>query len=192
MASLLRLARHFYSSERALKAVFGSERTKDDKLNPTYLAVGRRGYHVQSHVLHMPDKFGYFSPDPPPLQTRQGYLFTLQTFLLTVPVLATVTVGVSAYHSGLNVVAPVELTLGLMVCMAAASWILSIRHHRRYRDQDRGNVQVPVAEQVKAAGWSDHRKAIAGLCYLFVVIPVYYLALFEAMDWLSARCFGWT
>ncbi len=48
--------------------------TKDKKLNPVHLALGIRGYWIQSQVLHIPDRFGFFSPGPPRLQVHQAFL----------------------------------------------------------------------------------------------------------------------
>jgi len=44
----------------------------DGNLNPTLLALASRCYRIQSHVLHVPDNWGFFSPGPPRLQVHQG------------------------------------------------------------------------------------------------------------------------
>jgi hypothetical protein len=47
----------------------------DHSLNPVRLAIARRGYLIQSDILHIPDRFGYFSPGPPRLQAFEGGMF---------------------------------------------------------------------------------------------------------------------
>lgn len=42
------------------------------KISPWLVAVGSRGYEIQSKVLHIPDALGPFSPGPPPLQAHEG------------------------------------------------------------------------------------------------------------------------
>lgn len=45
--------------------------------NASYIAVAVSGYQIQSQLLHIPDRFGIFSPGPPGLQEVEGGLFTL-------------------------------------------------------------------------------------------------------------------
>ncbi|KAH0441457.1 hypothetical protein CcaCcLH18_02020 [Colletotrichum camelliae] len=52
------------------------------QLNPTYLAVAARGYHIQSSVLRIPDRYGWFTPGSPRLQCRQGAAMSLYLFLV--------------------------------------------------------------------------------------------------------------
>lgn len=47
----------------------------DGQLNPVHLAIGRRGYGIQSRTLRIPDRCGWFSPGPARLQAEQGFLF---------------------------------------------------------------------------------------------------------------------
>ncbi|KAI1769160.1 hypothetical protein GGR53DRAFT_228507 [Hypoxylon sp. FL1150] len=59
---------------------------KTTRLAPA-AATGAGGYHIQAHVLHIPDRFGFFSPGPPALQMRQGsfvlgYAVAVLTLLL--------------------------------------------------------------------------------------------------------------
>jgi hypothetical protein len=51
-----------------------------DILFTVHLAIGRRGYLIQSDVLHIPDRFGFFSPGPPGLQALQGADFAMTAF----------------------------------------------------------------------------------------------------------------
>ncbi|KAI0136371.1 hypothetical protein BJ170DRAFT_601493 [Xylariales sp. AK1849] len=44
-------------------------------LNPVHLAIANRGYWIQSHILHIPDRLGFFSPGSPRLQVHEGASF---------------------------------------------------------------------------------------------------------------------
>ncbi|KAL2022135.1 hypothetical protein VTK56DRAFT_5964 [Thermocarpiscus australiensis] len=50
-------------------------RLEGDFLNPVQLAFAERGYHIQSRVLHMPDRLGWFSQSPPRLQVYEAGRF---------------------------------------------------------------------------------------------------------------------
>ncbi|KAK1980290.1 hypothetical protein LZ30DRAFT_595071 [Colletotrichum cereale] len=39
----------------------------DNRLNPVQLAIGGRDYQIQTGILHIPERYGYFSSDPPRL-----------------------------------------------------------------------------------------------------------------------------
>ena len=60
-----------HNAVRAIKG-FLKPQVVDGRLNPVRLAVATRGYWIQSHVLHIPDRFGWFSPGPPRLQVHQA------------------------------------------------------------------------------------------------------------------------
>lgn len=47
----------------------------DNRLNPLHLAIATTGYRIQSRILQIPDRFGFFSSGPPRLQVQQGLLF---------------------------------------------------------------------------------------------------------------------
>jgi hypothetical protein len=62
------------SIRQFLTAVKGFFRLQsmDYSHNPIHLAVARQGYRIQSQKLHIPDRFGLFSPGPAFLQEHQG------------------------------------------------------------------------------------------------------------------------
>lgn len=60
-----------------LKGVFRDEIIDNNTLNPVHLAIAARGYWIQSHILHISDGWGFFSPGPPRLQVAQGFRFAL-------------------------------------------------------------------------------------------------------------------
>ncbi|KAI1501062.1 hypothetical protein F5X99DRAFT_211976 [Biscogniauxia marginata] len=62
------LARNITS---ALQDLLGPE-VANDRLNPVHLVIGTWGHWIQAHILHIPDRFGFFSPGPPRLQVYQG------------------------------------------------------------------------------------------------------------------------
>ncbi|KAI1781465.1 hypothetical protein F4818DRAFT_436655 [Hypoxylon cercidicola] len=51
-------------------------------LNPAHLALGARGYEIQSRLLRIPDRYGFFSPGPPRLQVHEGCLFFINFLLI--------------------------------------------------------------------------------------------------------------
>lgn len=67
----------------AIGAIF-VPRNPNEPINPYSLAVSTSGYRVQSQVLHIPDRFGYFSPGPPSVQVKEGAFVTFLTIALSV------------------------------------------------------------------------------------------------------------
>jgi hypothetical protein len=67
----------------AIKKFFGPQRI-DGQLNPVHLGVAAHGYWIQSSVLHIPNRFGFFSPGPPRLQVFHGALFAFISFSLSI------------------------------------------------------------------------------------------------------------
>ncbi|RMJ18944.1 hypothetical protein CDV36_001359 [Fusarium kuroshium] len=59
-------------------------RLKDGGPNPLFLAIGTRGYYVQSQILRVPQRFGVFSPGPPLLQVHQASFLTFLVILFAV------------------------------------------------------------------------------------------------------------
>ncbi|RYP80877.1 hypothetical protein DL769_002255 [Monosporascus sp. CRB-8-3] len=53
-------------------------------LNPYHIAIATGGYRIQSRVLNIPDRWDFFSPDPPRLQVHQGASFLFMTLILGV------------------------------------------------------------------------------------------------------------
>lgn len=43
----------------------------DDRPNPRYLSIANGGYRIQSRTLRIPDRLGFFTSGPPPLQVHQ-------------------------------------------------------------------------------------------------------------------------
>ncbi|KAI0879471.1 hypothetical protein GGS24DRAFT_439621 [Hypoxylon argillaceum] len=59
-------------SKPAIEWSFWSDQVVNGQLNPIHLALGVRGYHIQSEVLRIPNSQGIFSPGPPRLQVYEG------------------------------------------------------------------------------------------------------------------------
>ncbi|KAI1369036.1 hypothetical protein F5Y08DRAFT_334875 [Xylaria arbuscula] len=70
-----------------IKWSFWNPEVVDHQLNPIHLAIGRRGYHVQSEVLHIPYRWGPFSPGPARLQVAEVHKIFLFCILL-LPIIA--------------------------------------------------------------------------------------------------------
>ncbi|KAK3693806.1 hypothetical protein B0T22DRAFT_436955 [Podospora appendiculata] len=52
--------------------------------NPIHIALAKGSYWLQSHVLRISDRSGYFSPGPLELQLDQGASLAVVTALMTV------------------------------------------------------------------------------------------------------------
>lgn len=59
-------------------------RLRDSGPNPLFLAIGTRGYYVQSQILRVPQRFGVFSPGPPLLQVHQASFLSFLVILFAV------------------------------------------------------------------------------------------------------------
>lgn len=66
----------------AIKGLFSPQIATDSRLNPHHLALATRGYRIQSRVLHVPDRYGIFSPGPPRLQVHEGSTFFVMILML--------------------------------------------------------------------------------------------------------------
>jgi len=62
---------------------FSPQVIASNTLNPVHLAIATRGYWIQSRILRIPDRYGFFSPGPPRLQAYQGNLF-IPIFIMVV------------------------------------------------------------------------------------------------------------
>lgn len=58
----------------------------DGKITPILLVIAQRGYWVQSRVLHIPDKFGFFSSGPLLLQAHQANRLAVIATDVVIPV----------------------------------------------------------------------------------------------------------
>jgi len=67
----------------SITLAFSPQVTASNTLNPIQLALATRGYWIQSHILRIPDRYGFFSPGPPRLQVYQGFLF-IALFIMVV------------------------------------------------------------------------------------------------------------
>jgi hypothetical protein len=60
---------------------FSMRQTINNRLNPVYLAIAASGYQIQSQLLHIPDRYSFFSSGPPRAQVEEGAAFA-QLFTL--------------------------------------------------------------------------------------------------------------
>ena len=70
----------------AIRMFYGPQ-SVHNVLNPVLLAVGSRGYLIQSRTLHIPDRYGYFSPGSPRLQVSQAFHLAFWTLILGIPLI---------------------------------------------------------------------------------------------------------
>lgn len=52
------------------KGIFAGE-IVNNRLNPVHLTIATTGYRIQSRILHIPDRMGFFSSSPPRLQVHE-------------------------------------------------------------------------------------------------------------------------
>lgn len=69
------------SAIAAMRACLAAE-VIDNRLNPAQLAISSYGYWVQSQLLHIPDRTGFFSPGPPRLQVHEAAALVFVVFSL--------------------------------------------------------------------------------------------------------------
>ncbi|KAH7113258.1 hypothetical protein B0J11DRAFT_146211 [Dendryphion nanum] len=62
-----------------IRGVFAGE-IVDNNLNEHLLAAAKTGYRIQSQVLKIPTRFGFFSPGPPRLQVNEAYACAVLLF----------------------------------------------------------------------------------------------------------------
>jgi hypothetical protein len=136
------MLRNFTSSVlNAITASLSPQVTTSNTLNPVHLALATRGYWIQSHILHIPDQYGFFSPSPPRLQVYQGFLF-----------IAMLIMTISSIFCGASVIFLLSLRPGhkliwrVVVFMAvpvvgtlAMIWIMECFGKRRTPDYDWGD-----------------------------------------------------
>ncbi|KAI0871545.1 hypothetical protein GGS24DRAFT_471207 [Hypoxylon argillaceum] len=78
------------ADELEIKWSLWSGQVVNNQLNPIHLALGIRGYQIQSEVLHIPTRWGIFSPGPPRLQVYESHAFA--STCLIVALIATWTI----------------------------------------------------------------------------------------------------
>ena len=83
-----------YSALRAsAKLYLGPAVSRSGQLNPKRLALATRGHWIQSRILHISDRWGFFSPGPPLLQIQEASIFIFLMIFL----------GETVFHSVLAV-----------------------------------------------------------------------------------------
>jgi hypothetical protein len=124
----------------ALKAFYTFPGPGSKWLNPVHIATAREGYRIQSQVLGIPDRFGYFSPgDHPPMQAFQGGMFAF--FMLTWPItfLAGCFLVPAVSHRGEPVLPLILGLIGLELFTLGSAWALSLLDRRRAPSFDWGD-----------------------------------------------------
>ncbi|KAK1767160.1 hypothetical protein QBC33DRAFT_559284 [Phialemonium atrogriseum] len=129
-------------TNNALTAVKGflDPQISNGRLNPVHLAIATRGYWIQSHVLHIPDRFGFFSSGPPRLQMYQSASFAF----LTVGVAFSTVWGALTVLLAKLMGRPISRLAGAMgvlqIAVVAVIWAaLACFDHRRALDYDWGD-----------------------------------------------------
>lgn len=122
----------------AIKQHFGPRQVKG-QLNPTHLTIATQSYRIQSDILHIPDRFGFFSPGPLRLQAHQGAEFGILFFLLGVICILGIGIIVWFRARGDPVFILASAMMLVIVGVAISIWIMSWYDRRRSKDYDWGN-----------------------------------------------------
>ncbi|EHK21331.1 uncharacterized protein TRIVIDRAFT_223103 [Trichoderma virens Gv29-8] len=131
------------SAMDTIKAMFSPAITRNQP-NPVYVEMAARCYHIQSRVLHIPDRFGYFLPGPPRLAAQDAFAFALIFFTFGLP-LAAFAICWVVFKSVRQ-----EILLGtigyLVMCfmLLVLLWAVEIHRYRRMRGHDGEDVELKV------------------------------------------------
>lgn len=74
----------FQNIRQGIAASFAPEVSSNNTLNQTHLSIATKGYWFQSHILKIPDRYGFFSPGPPRLQVHQGVSFLILFYMILI------------------------------------------------------------------------------------------------------------
>ncbi len=102
------------------------------KSAPRQIATG--GYWIQSHVLRIPDRFGFFSSGPPQLQVYQGALFGFLAVHVAISALFGALIVWWIKRHGRPVTTLVRGMAAMWVAMAAVIWVSECVHPHRGPD----------------------------------------------------------
>jgi len=112
--------------------------TASNTLNPVQLALATRGYWIQSHILYIPDQYGFFSPDPPRLQVYQGFLFIYLCLMIVGEIFlgAGVVFLMSLTPDHKPIWKVVVFMVALVVGVVAMIWGMACSHENRAPDYE--------------------------------------------------------
>ncbi|KAK2017305.1 hypothetical protein LZ32DRAFT_22652 [Colletotrichum eremochloae] len=85
MLSYLAAVTAVWIIKRAMRMDLFAPEVVNNQLNPVHLAIGIRGYQIQTEILGIPEQYGLFSSGPPRLQVFQGSTIPLVYFLVVLP-----------------------------------------------------------------------------------------------------------
>ena len=118
-----------------IKLAFGNQ-IIHNTLNPVHLAIGTRGYWLQSHILHVPHRVGFFSSGPPRLQVLEGAEVFFISMLL-IPICAWIAFLLLLIHlAGLMTVKAAVSIVVFVTAWLACILALQFARHRSRRALD--------------------------------------------------------
>ncbi|KAL2015014.1 hypothetical protein VTK56DRAFT_6530 [Thermocarpiscus australiensis] len=146
---------------------FGPELLPGNTLNPVLLRIGELGYHVQSSVLMIPDRLGFFSPYPPRLQVSDAETFASLIWCF----------GFNAFLCAICAVLDAFLDLGggfvlnitktvmtIYIIAVAITWLMQLFDSRRRPDYDWDRQADSEDEECGCwEQWQERREREAGL-----------------------------
>lgn len=125
----------------AITASLSPQITTSNTLNPIQMALASRGHWIQSHILHIPDRYGFFSPGPPRLQVYQGFLF-IPLLIMTICSIflgACAVFNISLKPDHKPIWRVVVFMVALVVGTLAILWIMACFDRLRAPDYDWGH-----------------------------------------------------
>jgi hypothetical protein len=112
----------------------------NNSLNPVRLAIGTRGYRIQSQTLRIPDRIGFFSPGPPRLQVSEAASFIMLVLHTCLGVIAGACVVFMTRLLGLpNAFKAGAVFLAFVVVQNGIIWVMVAYNPRRAPEYDWGD-----------------------------------------------------
>ncbi|KAL6698021.1 hypothetical protein J3F84DRAFT_366288 [Trichoderma pleuroticola] len=116
-----------------IKLMFSSH-VKNGQPNPVHIAIATRGYDIQSRVLRIPDRFGWFARGPPLRSAFEGHAFVYAILYLVIAALlfagCVAGMELGGYHS---LETPITFAV-LYIALIAIFWVAMIYSPRRKLD----------------------------------------------------------
>ncbi|KAH8887345.1 hypothetical protein GQ53DRAFT_291839 [Thozetella sp. PMI_491] len=110
----------------AMAAIIGAIDPARGRNNPYMQTIGAWGYHVQSNILRIPPRFGFFSPGPAHVQGLEGAIFAKIILALLPVFLALWFHGIDSLSSDFLV----KIAL-MMATVPMLGWAIAIQNRNR-------------------------------------------------------------
>ncbi|KAF5585213.1 hypothetical protein FPANT_7603 [Fusarium pseudoanthophilum] len=119
-------------------------------LDPWKLRMANRGYYIQSKILHVPDRFGFFSAGPPWLQVMDAECFTrLLAYLSIVGTLEALILAYLWWNESFEMFMVYEFLVTNCELIVGV-WIIGCFAHYTKRGHDEGSRTASTMAENKA------------------------------------------